>query len=225
MPVREGAIGRYPCLIAGDGPPLIVLAGLSPDAGVAPGPMRRLHEQALRPWTSGRRVFYVNRRPGLPVPLSMRGLAADHAAALADAFDAPVDVLGMSTGGSIAQQLAVTAAEAVPPLRGRYFAGALAWTIGTRLFRAEDLDDMATTIEAEDEFDLAACPVVRSATLLIAGGRDRFYERELFKETARLIPGCRLVLQPERGHMTVTANPRTIADVIGFLDGDVHDRS
>ncbi len=269
MPVREGAIGRYPCLIAGDGPPLIVLAGLSPDAGVAPGPMRRLHEQALRPWTSGRRVFYVNRRPGLPVPLSMRGLAADHAAALADAFDAPVDVLGMSTGGSIAQQLAadhpsavnrlvlistacrlgrtgrsaqrrvaarvragaprralaVLAAEAVPPLRGRYFAGALAWTIGTRLFRAEDLDDMATTIEAEDEFDLAACPVVRSATLLIAGGRDRFYERELFKETARLIPGCRLVLQPERGHMTVTANPRTIADVIGFLDGDVHDRS
>jgi hypothetical protein len=89
MPVREGAIGRYPCLIAGDGPPLIVLAGLSPDAGVAPGPMRRLHEQALQPWTSGRRVFYVNRRPGLPVPLSMRALAAEHAAALADAFTHP----------------------------------------------------------------------------------------------------------------------------------------
>lgn len=269
MPVREGAIGRYPCLIAGDGPPLIVLAGLSPDAGVAPGPMRRVHEQALQPWTSGRRVFYVNRRPGLPVPLSMRALAAEHAAALADAFDAPVDVLGMSTGGSIAQQLAadhpaairrlvlistacrlgrtgrtaqrrvaarvragalrqalaVGAAELVPPRRGRYLAAVVGWTLGTRLFGAEDLADMATTIEAEDEFDLAACPVVRSPTLLIAGGRDRFYERELFEETARLIPGCRLVLQPERGHTTVTANPRTTAEVIGFLDGDVHGRS
>lgn len=265
MPVREGAIGQYPCLIAGDGPPLVVLTGLSPDAGIAPGPMRRLHEQALQPWTSSRRVFYVNRRPGLPVPLSMRALAAEHAAALDDAFDTPVDVLGLSTGGSIAQQLAadhpsavgrlvlistacrlghtgraaqrrvaarvragaprqalaVVAAELVPPRRGRYLAGAVAWTIGTRLFRPEDLDDMAATIEAEDEFDLAVCPVVRSPTMLIAGGRDRFYERELFEETARLIPGSRLVLHPEHGHMTVTASPRTIAEVTGFLDGDV----
>jgi pimeloyl-ACP methyl ester carboxylesterase len=265
MPVRVSAIGRYPCLIAGDGPPLIVLAGLSPDAGIAPGPMRRLHEQALQPWTTGRRVFYLNRRPGLPVPLSMRALAAEHAAALADAFDAPVDVLGVSTGGSIAQQLAadhpaavdrlvlistacrlgrtgrtaqrrvaarvragaprqalaVAAAELVPPRRGRNLAGAVAWAIGARVFRAEDLGDMATTIEAEDEFDLAACPVVRSPTLLVAGGRDRFYERELFEETAGLIPGCRLVLQPEHGHMTVTASPRTIAEAIGFLDGAV----
>jgi pimeloyl-ACP methyl ester carboxylesterase len=269
MRVCEGAIGRYPCLIAGDGPPLIVLAGLSPDAGVAPGPMRRLHEQALQPWTSGHRVFYVNRRPGLPDPLSMRALAAEHAAALADAFDAPVDVLGVSTGGSIAQQLAadhpatvsrlvlistacrlgrtgraaqrrmaarvragasrqalaVAAAALVPPWRGRYLAAVVAWTIGTRLFRTGDLADMATTIEAEDEFDLAACPVVRSPTLLIAGGRDRFYEPELFEETARLIPGCRLVLQPERGHMTVAASPRTVAEATGFLDGDVHGRS
>jgi pimeloyl-ACP methyl ester carboxylesterase len=269
MRVREGVIGRYPCLIAGDGPPLIVLAGLSPDAGVAPGPMRRLHEQALQPWTRGRRVFYVNRRRGLPVPLSMSALAAEHAAALAEAFGAPVDVVGVSTGGSIAQQLAadhpaavgrlvlistacrlgrtgreaqrrvaarvragaprqalaVAAAELVPPRRGRYLAGATAWAIGTRLFGTEDLGDMATTIEAEDEFDLAACSAVRSPTLLIAGGQDRFYERELFEETARLIPDCRLVLHPERGHMTVTASPRTIAEAIGFLDGDVPRRS
>jgi hypothetical protein len=40
--VREGAIGELPCLIAGDGLPLVVLAGLSPDAGVSPGPMRRV---------------------------------------------------------------------------------------------------------------------------------------------------------------------------------------
>ena len=84
---------------------------------------------------------------------------------------------------------------------------------------------MATTIEAEDEFDLASCPTVRSPTLLIAGGRDRFYEPELFEETARLIPGCRLLLHPRRGHITVTASPRTVAEALGFLGGDVHRRS
>ena len=267
--MREGAIGQYPCLIAGDGPPLIVLAGLSPDAGVAPGPMRRTHEQALQPWARGRRVFYVNRRPGLPAALSMRALAAEHAVALEAAFDEPVDVLGLSTGGSIAQQLAaehptvvgrlvlistacrlgqagrsaqrrvaarvragaprqalaVAAAELVPPWRGRYLAAVLAWTVGPRLFGAEDLRDMATTIDAEDAFDLAACPVVRSPTLLIAGGRDRFYEPELFHETVRLIPGCRLSLHPERGHISVVSSPRTIAEALGFLNRDVPGRS
>ena len=269
MRVREGAIGQYPCLIAGDGPPLVMLAGLLPEAGVSPGPMRRTHEQALQPWTRGRRVFYVNRRVGLPTGLSMRALADEHAFALQDAFDEPVDVLGVSTGGSIAQQLAadhptvvrrlllistacrlgragraaqrrvaarvragaprqalaVAAAELVPPWRGRHLAALLAWTFGVRLFGAQDLRDLATTIEAEDEFDLAMCPTVRSPTLLIAGGRDRFYETELFEETARLIPGCRLSLHPERGHITVTAIPRTIAEGLGFLGADVPGRS
>jgi pimeloyl-ACP methyl ester carboxylesterase len=269
MRVREGAIGRYPCLIAGDGPPLIVLAGLSADAGVAPGPMRRMHEQALRPWVSGRRVFYINRRPGLPTPLSMPALAAEHADALREAFDTPVDVLGMSTGGSIAQQLAadhptavnrlalisaacrlghvgraaqrrvaarirggaprqalaVLAAEVVPPRRGRHLAAVAGWTFGPRLFGADDLRDLATTIEAEDEFDLAMCPIVRSPTLLIAGGRDRFYEPELFEETARLIPSCRLCLHPARGHVTVAASPLAIAQALGFLGADVPDHT
>jgi pimeloyl-ACP methyl ester carboxylesterase len=221
MRVREGAIGPYPCLIAGDGLPLVMLAGLLPEAGVSPGPMRRTHEQALQPWTRGHRVFYVNRRVGLPAGLSMRALAAEHAAALQDAFDEPVDVLA----GAPRQALAVAAAELVPRWRGRHLAALLARTFGVRLFGAQDLRDLATTIEAEDEFDLATCPTVRSPTLLIAGGRDRFYETELFEETARLIPGCRLSLHAKRGHITVTASPRTIAEGLGFLGADVPGRS
>jgi hypothetical protein len=104
MVVHEAMMGRYPCLIAGSGVPLVVLAGLSPDAGVRPGPMRRMHEQALRPWTNGRRVFYLNRRAGLPLALTMAKLAAEHADALGAEFPGPHDVLGLSTGGSIAQR-------------------------------------------------------------------------------------------------------------------------
>jgi len=40
MSVRESTLGAYPCLVAGAGRPLVVLAGLIPEAGVAPGPMR-----------------------------------------------------------------------------------------------------------------------------------------------------------------------------------------
>ena len=90
----------------GQGVPLVVLAGLSPDAGVGRGPMRRTHEQARRAWTSGRRVFCLNRRVGLPLGLTMPMLAAEHAEAMRAEFGEPVDVLGLSTGGSIAQQLA-----------------------------------------------------------------------------------------------------------------------
>jgi pimeloyl-ACP methyl ester carboxylesterase len=260
--VHEGVIGDLPCLIAGEGPPLVVLAGLSPDTGVSPGPMRRVHEQALSPWLPGRRVFYLNRRAGLPPGMTMATLAAEHAAGLNETFGGPVDLVGMSTGGSIAQQLAadhpdavsrlllvstacrlgsagrrvqrqvaarvragasrqalaVAAAEFVPPWRGRYLAALVAGAFGPRLFAAADLQDLATTIEAEDGFDLAACGVVRSPTLLIAGAEDRFYERELFVETAALIPDCRLSLYPNRGHVTVTASPRAIAEATGFLN-------
>ena len=260
--VHEGEIGGLPCLVAGAGPPLVVLAGLSPDAGVSPGPMRRLHEQALRPWLPGRRVFYLNRRTALPAGMSMAMLAAEHAAGLNGTFGRPVDVVGISTGGSIAQQLAadhpgavrrlvlvstacrlgpagrriqrqvaarvragasrqalaILAADLVPRWRGRYLAALVAGVLGPRLFAVADLQDLATTIEAEDRFDLAACGVVRSPTLLIAGAEDRFYERERFVETAALSPDCRPSLYPNRGHVTVTAGPRAIAEATGFLN-------
>lgn len=58
---------------------------------------------------------------------------------------------------------------------------------------------MATTIEAEDEFDLARLATVRAPTLLAGGGRDRFYDHDLFAQTARLIPGCVLEIHPGVG--------------------------
>lgn len=261
MLVREAMIGIYPCLIAGSGAPLVVLAGLSPDAGVGSGPMRRIHEQALRPWAGGRRVLYLNRRNGLPPGLTMRALAGEHAESMRTEFGEPVDVLGLSTGGSIAQQLAadhpdvvrrlvlistgcrlgpaarlaqrrvaariragatrqalaVMAAELVPRWRGRYVAAFAFARLGPRWFSTEDLGDMASTIEAEDGFDLADCPAITRPTLLIAGARDRFYGRAILEETAALIPGCTLSLHPRRGHITVTSSPRAIAEALGFL--------
>ena len=260
MDIREGELGLYPCLVGGTGPPLVVLAGLAPDAGVAHGPMRRTHELSLSVWARDREVFYLNRRPGLPRGMSMAALAAEHAEALREAFAEPVDLLGTSTGGSIAQQLAAehpavvrrlvlvsTACRLGPTARrlqrqiaARLRAGATgpamaimaggltpaafrlpaavaARVVGPRLFSPAALQDMATTIEAEDEFDLARLPQVRAPTFLVGGGRDRFYDRELFEQTAELIPRCVLKLHPRRGHVTVVSDRRAVAEVLGFL--------
>src|SRR6202044_1954333 len=107
--------------------------------------------------------------------------------------------------------------ELVPPAL-RLPAACLGWLLAPGLFSESGLHDMAPTIEAEDEFDLARLPTVRAPTLLVGGGRDRFYDRELFEQTARLIPGCLLEIHPKRGHITVLSDPRAVAQIRGFLN-------
>ena len=65
---------------------------------------------SLRPLTALARqftVYLVNRKPGLLPGTTMRDLAGDYAHALERTFTGPVAVVGISTGGSIAQQLAI----------------------------------------------------------------------------------------------------------------------
>jgi pimeloyl-ACP methyl ester carboxylesterase len=253
--VERGTLGRLPYAALGAGPPLVLLAGLSPTAGVAgDGLLRGIAGPFLG---AGRRLIVFNRRPGLPPGMTMAELAAEHAAALRE-LGAPVDVAGVSTGGSIAQQLAadhphavgrlvlagtacrlgpagkalqrrvaariragarrralaVGAAALVP--RSQVLAGAAGWLLGPLLVRG-DLDDMATTIEAEDTFDLASCPAIRAPTLILAGRDDRFYPPELFEETARLIPGAKLHVLDGRGHVTALNDPRFRGALSSFL--------
>jgi len=51
-------------------------------------------------------VYAVTRRPGLQRGTSIADMAADHAVMIREEFGGPVDVIGTSTGGSIALQLA-----------------------------------------------------------------------------------------------------------------------
>jgi pimeloyl-ACP methyl ester carboxylesterase len=162
-------------------------------------------------------------------------------------------VVGTSTGGSIAQQLAAdhpdvvrnlvllsTAcrlgpegrslqrrvaarirkgayrkamalmASALVPRGARLPAGVVASVAGPLVLRErQGLDDMATTIEAEDAFDLATCArPIAAPTLIVAGRDDRFYAPELFEETARLIPGSDLRLLDGKGHIGALSDAR-----------------
>jgi pimeloyl-ACP methyl ester carboxylesterase len=121
-------------------------------------------------------------------------------------------------GGAPRQALAVMMAGLVPPHRGQTAAGALAWLAGPRVIAGgDDMADMATTIEAEDAFDLAACPTITAPTLILAGSEDRFYGPELFAETARLIPGSRLRVFEGRGHVTVARHPEWAGEIERFI--------
>lgn len=263
--VREGALhGGLPYLAVGAGPPLVVLSGLSAEHANPTGLARWLELQTLKPMARHFTVYAVNRKPGLPAGSTIGDLAGHYAEAIAREFPGPVCIEGISTGGSIAQQLAIdhphlvrrlvlaaTACRLSPhgrevqrrfaqltsdgrPRRayaalgptlaatatgGRAFA-ALMWLLGASQ-GAEDPSDMLVTVAAEDVFD--ASPQlhhITAPTLLVAGGRDRFYSPELFRETAERIPDARLSLYQEKGHAGVMTHKPAIREIVAFLRAD-----
>jgi pimeloyl-ACP methyl ester carboxylesterase len=87
----------------GHGPrPLVVVQGLlfenKPQPRFALGPYSFLGDRFT--------VFVVLRRPRMPQGYTMADMAADVAATVRQEFGGPVDVIGVSTGGSIVQHLA-----------------------------------------------------------------------------------------------------------------------
>jgi pimeloyl-ACP methyl ester carboxylesterase len=263
MDAERGTMGPLPFAAVGADVSVVVLAGLAPITGVDGDGMLRATLGPLSGLAKTRRLVLFNRRPGLPRGITMAGLADEHAEAIRDGLQPPIDVVGTSTGGSIAQQLAadhpdlvrrlvlvssacrlgptgrtfqrrvaariragaprqalaVFAAGLVPPHRGQLAAGLAAYALGPRRLNANpgDLDDMATTIEAEDEFDLVACPAIRARTLILAGREDRFYSPALFEETAALVASSRLRLFDRRGHVTLMTDPRFRQEIAAFL--------
>jgi len=283
---QNGTLAGLPTLVAGppDGQPLAILPGLSPEQAIGAGPIARSELALARAFAERFRVMWLAPRPGLGADdggaPTMAALAAQHAAALREAYDAPVDVLGLSTGGSIALQLAVDHPDVVRRLvlvsaaarlgeLGRADQRALAeriragdrrgafgrvladmvpdplpwadgrraglharlaalakpplalagWALGPLLWPdAGAMDDMAALIAAEDAYDVRArVGEVRAPTLVVAGGRDPYYDAGAFEHVARGVPDGRLVRFARRGHATVAADPRFAATVTRFL--------
>lgn len=108
LSVREGVLpGGLPYLAEGSGPAVVVLPGLEPRNENPRGAART---SELRRWSALAQEFTVHvvrRSPGVPEGCSMADLAAELARALEGEVDGPVGVLGISTGGSVALQLAI----------------------------------------------------------------------------------------------------------------------
>jgi len=91
----------------GDGPDvLVVFQGLTFENA----PMHGLEARFTMPMYSflspDYTVFVVNRRKGLPPDCTIKDMADDYAEMIEQEFGGPVDVIGLSTGGSVCQEFA-----------------------------------------------------------------------------------------------------------------------
>lgn len=260
--IRHSTLGALPSLVGGAGRPLVLLGGLTPENGLPKGMGLRFEYSLIGAYATGLEVHWTARPTGLPVGTTLSEIAAITADGIRETFGGePIALLGISTGGSIAQQLAAEhpdvvrrlalmstgcrldpetresqrrlaemarrgdvgavfaeyGRDLVPPYRGRTVAGWGMRLIGPRIYHGTgDLADLAMTLQAEDDFDLAKLPPITAPTLMIAGGRDRFYSRATIDETVRLIPGARLSLYPKRGHVTLLSDRRAIGEAASF---------
>jgi pimeloyl-ACP methyl ester carboxylesterase len=106
--VEEGVLsGGAPYRVLGSGPPLVYLPPFAPYHRLPTGLSRTIEVKLQRGFAApGFRVCQVNRPEGLQPGTTMRDLAGHAARALEELFPGPVDVLGFSTGGVVALNLA-----------------------------------------------------------------------------------------------------------------------
>jgi pimeloyl-ACP methyl ester carboxylesterase len=97
----------------GSGPTLLYLPGLASHHRLPTGVERRIEVGLVRRYAADRQVWWLQRRQGLPGGTTMADIADDYAAVLREWDAGPVDVLGFSTGGSVALQLAADHPEVV----------------------------------------------------------------------------------------------------------------
>jgi pimeloyl-ACP methyl ester carboxylesterase len=97
-----------PYFCIGDGPKnLVIFGGLDFDHKPPSGMMLRMVTAYFKRLADGYKVYVVSRKPNLPTGYSMRDMSEDYATMIKDELGGPVDLMGLSTGGSIAQYFAV----------------------------------------------------------------------------------------------------------------------
>lgn len=114
LDVREGTLAHgLPYLALGTGTPLVFLRWLTADHANPTGLTRTFEIRSLGRLARHFRVYAVNRAPGMAEGTTMADIAAQHAEAIKAEFGGPVNVAGMSSGGSLALQLAADHPEVV----------------------------------------------------------------------------------------------------------------
>lgn len=129
VPVREGTLaGGIAYLAYGDGPPLVMVRTVLPSSANPTGLARWAELRSITPLARHFTVIAIGRQPGLPPTTTMAGLARQLATAIASEWGTgPVDMFGMSTGGSLALQFAAD----YPTRLRRLVVAATAYTLGS----------------------------------------------------------------------------------------------
>jgi pimeloyl-ACP methyl ester carboxylesterase len=259
--VTEGFLrDDIPFLRVGDGPPLVMVQGLSPRHDIPRGWERRMALGGVTPLADHFTVYSVSRKRGLQPGESMSDIAGHLARAVEYDLGEPAFLHGTSTGGSVALQLAVDRPDLVRRLvvvasayrlgsQGRAMQAELArltragdpaggWArliagtlpkpmrvpaqpvarLAARSMATDDASDLLVTIDAEDAFDVGAeLSRITAPTLVIGGGKDPFYPRELFQATADGVQDGWAHIFDDWGHLRTAGSRSTTLLALGFL--------
>lgn len=83
--------------------------------------------------------------------------------------------------------------------------------------------DVTIVADAVNAFDgREILPEISVPVLLVGGDRDRWFAREVYEETARLIPDCTLKLYPGKDHLGAMFSRRFPQDVLDFVRQHPH---
>lgn len=106
--VEAGTLeGGLSYIAIGEGPPLVLLRGAMPLNENPTGLSRWAELRSIKPFAQHFRVYAVSHKPGPRSGSTMSDLAAPFAPAFQAKFGGPVNVMGWSTGGSLALQFAI----------------------------------------------------------------------------------------------------------------------
>ena len=206
--------------IAGDGPPLLLINGMT-------RPMQSW-EHFTRELT-GRTVITfdapgVGDSPNPVLPLSMAGHAALAVAVLDAAGLAEADVLGFSHGGAVAQQLACDAPDRVSrlvlvatscgvgatPSRGRAILSGVAALADEGPWQfADALGLLWHSLAISSWSSISFLGAITAPTLVVCGTRDSVVSPANSRVLSRRIPNASLVLLPA-GHDLQLAEHATV---------------
>ena len=144
--VSEGRFSSgVPYLRLGQGPPLLMASGMTPEHANPTGARRRSSLSWIAPYAEHFTVHLVNRRAGLAPGTSISELAADYAVAIEKDIGEPVLLHGTSSGGTVGLQLAIDR----PDLVRRMVLSAAACRLSTRA--REVMEEVAQRIRAGEE--------------------------------------------------------------------------
>ena len=126
----------------GSGRRNLVVFGGGPGNELPSGLMLRMVTWSFKRLAEHYTVYLVSRKSGLPISYSTRDMSEDYATMIRDELGGPVDIVGMSYGGLIAQHFAADH----PDLVRRLVIAMAAYRVGDL---GKELDRLAAELEAQ----------------------------------------------------------------------------
>jgi pimeloyl-ACP methyl ester carboxylesterase len=145
------------------------------------------------------------------IAIVVAGHTQDEAYQAADLESARLNSAGRRTDAA-----AVMINAMFPGLRPPFVARLLASVMGRVLLPAGS-DDLVVAAEALSAFDgREILPTIPVPVLLVCGDRDKFVPKEVYEQTAELIPDCTLKLYEGKDHLGALFDKRTPGEILEF---------